>query len=474
VVNAASVAGSQALRVAAVWGTTVLDLRTLPRGQSFSLGDEAGQVLPIPDGVLMSAAPLRASQGGWEVDALGVTGGMLKLRGRDEDPMSFAKSGAPVPVVPGDYGLLQYGLFSIFFQYTTQPAPLAAMPRVELLALLALFSSGVLHLGVLGIVRALLTPPPLSKPLELTNPDEYAARFGLHRAAIEAPPPPAAGGNDKPGGAGVKDPGAQDKKPPGGGQKIAGAEGKFGMHGEKDHTELPGEIHPTTNYGGLSEVLNSDDAKEVKRELQSIASVSDALGGINSANVVLGGGTGTGLKGGGPGGGGTGAGVAFGSGTLNTGWGAGNGGGYGAGAGGPGGRGSGGNGNGGAGGGTGNGVGTGGGGGERRVVFGNQQLAPSGGLSPEQVRRVVMAHTGALRACYESEAQRNPQLRGGVTVAWQIDASGTVSSASLAGTTIGNPRVEGCVVRQVKTWHFPTSDAPTTVASYPFRFGVGG
>ena len=69
-VNAASVAGSQALRVAAVWGTTVLDLRTLPRGQSFSLGDEAGQVLPIPDGVLMSAAPLRASQGGWEVDAL--------------------------------------------------------------------------------------------------------------------------------------------------------------------------------------------------------------------------------------------------------------------------------------------------------------------------------------------------------------------------------------------------------------------
>jgi outer membrane biosynthesis protein TonB len=107
-------------------------------------------------------------------------------------------------------------------------------------------------------------------------------------------------------------------------------------------------------------------------------------------------------------------------------------------------------------------------------VFGNQQLAPSGGLTPEQVRRIVMAHTGALRACYESEAERNPQLRGGVTVAWQIDASGTVSSASLAGTTLNNPRVEGCVVRQVKTWHFPSSDAPTTVASYPFRFGVGG
>ena len=50
------------------------------------------------------------------------------------------------------------------------------------------------------------------------------------------------------------------------------------MHGEKDHTELPGEIHPTTNYGGLSEVLNSEDAKEVKRELQSIASVATPSG----------------------------------------------------------------------------------------------------------------------------------------------------------------------------------------------------
>jgi TonB family protein len=85
-----------------------------------------------------------------------------------------------------------------------------------------------------------------------------------------------------------------------------------------------------------------------------------------------------------------------------------------------------------------------------------------------------MAHTGALRACYESEAQKNPSLRGGVTVAWQIDLSGNVSGASIASSTLGNPRVEGCVVRQVKTWRFPQSDASTQVAAYPFKFGVGG
>jgi hypothetical protein len=460
--------------VAAVWGSTVVAMRTLAKGQSFEMGDVKGAAIPMPDGIAMSPTPLRAGPaGGWDLDAQGAIAGSLWLRGREEDVVAMARSGAPIGVLPGDYGLLQYGLFSLFFQYSTQPPAATTGSRLELLALLAIVSSGVLHVGGLGIVRILMTPPPLNKPIELTNPDEYAARFGLHRAVIEPPPPPVAGG-DKPGGSGVKDPGAKDKKPQGGGQKIAGAEGKLGRNGKEDHTELTGEIKPATQLGGLSEVLNSDTGEEIKKTLTTIDSVANALSGLNSANIVLGAGPGTALKGMGPGGGGTGAGVAFGSGTLDTGWGAGNGGGYGYGSGGPGGKGSGGNGLGGTGGGTGNGNGTGSGTKERSVVFGNQAMAASGGLSAEQVRRVVMAHTGALRACYESEAQRNPQLRGGVTVAWQIDASGSVTNASLAGTTLNNARVEGCVTRQVKAWHFPVSDAPTTVAGYPFRFGVGG
>jgi TonB family protein len=202
--------------------------------------------------------------------------------------------------------------------------------------------------------------------------------------------------------------------------------------------------------------------------------VSAALAGLNSTNIVLGAGPGTGLKGAGSGGGGTGAGVAFGSGTLDTGFGAGTGGGYGSGGGGPGGRGSGGHGRGGSGGGTGTGTGTGGGPGEAKVNVGAGAAAAHGGLSPEQVRRVVMNHIGAVRACYESEAQRNPGLKGGVTVQWNIDPSGSVAGASVASSSLGNPRVEGCVVRQVRSWHFPTSDAPTVVGGFPFKFGVGG
>lgn len=465
-----------ALRVAAVWGTTVVALRTLERGESFALGDGLECELPIPDGIEMSPTPLRGAAGGWELDTRGCVGGLLTLRGRGEDPVAIARAGAAVPVMPGDYGLIQYGQFAIFFQYTTQPIAMSSLKGPELLTMLAIFCSAILHLGMLGLVRTLMTPPPLQKPLELTNPEEYAARFGLKRPVIEAQPPePVAAGPEKGGGAGVKDPGAQDKKPQGGGKKIKGDEGKLGLNDKGDRTQLPGEIKPTNHYGGLSEVLEGDTGKEIQNTLKSINTVSAALSGLNSSTVVLGSGSGTGLKGAGSGGGGTGPGVAFGSGTLDTGFGAGAGGGFGAGAGGPGGRGAGGNGKGGAGGGTGTGNGPGGNGpGEAKVAVGAGQGASKGGLSQEQVRRVVMAHLGAVRACYESEAQRNPSLKGGVTVQWTIDPSGSVSSASLGGTTLGNARVEGCVVRQVKGWRFPSSETPTIVGGFPFKFGVGG
>src|SRR5512142_2685590 len=93
------------LRVAAVWGTTVVALRSLKNGESFELGESEMAVLPVPDGLDMSNAPVRAAQGAWEIDARGAVAGVLKLRGRDEDVASLARSGASFPIVPGDYGL---------------------------------------------------------------------------------------------------------------------------------------------------------------------------------------------------------------------------------------------------------------------------------------------------------------------------------------------------------------------------------
>jgi hypothetical protein len=466
-----------ALRVAAVWGTTVVALRTLTRGESFLVGEGPGSSIPVPDGIEMSPTPVRAAATGWELDARGSVGGLLTLRGRAEDPVAVARTNVPVPIMPGDFGLIQYGQVSIFFQYTTQPIRMSAFRGPDLLVVLAALCSAILHVGGVGLLSTLSTPLPYPKPPELESPDDLASRFKVKRAELEPPPPPEVAQGDKAGGSGIKDPGAQDKKEQGGGRKIKGDEGKFGMNKSAENTSLPGEIKPTTHYGGLSDVLEGDTGKEIQNTLKSITTVSAALSGLNSKELILGSGPGTGLKGAGGGGGGTGPGVAFGSGTLDTGFGAGTGGGYGAGGGGPGGRGAGGNGRGGAGGGTGTGTGAGAGGGgpgEAKVNVAGGAAAAKGGLSPEQIRRVVMSHIGAVRACYETEAQRNPSLKGGVTIQWQIDATGNVTTASVGSTTLSNARVEGCVVRQVQKWKFPSSDSPTTVAGFPFKFGVGG
>jgi hypothetical protein len=450
------------LRVAAAWGTTIVGLDFLDSGRDCVLGDGPGALAPLPDGLGASGTPLRAVGTGWELDARGAISGKLVLRGREENVLGLARAGAPIPVVPGDHGLIQYGLFSIAFQYTTPVEPMRGRVTPDALVLLALFSSLVFHLGIIGLLVVNWTPPEYHLPPELV-PD-LAAQFHLSRALPEWQPAAPVNKDDKGQGKDAKDVAAKEAKKQSGGPKIAGNEGKAGaLNGKEARTDLPGDTRATTTYGGLSEAL-ADTGTDIKKTLNEIRSVADALGGLNSSTVVLGSGPGTGLRGVGSGGGGGGAGVMFGSGTLNTGWGAGMGGGLGTGGGGGGG--------GGRGGGAGGGAGNGNGPAEHGVQAAPAPGIAHGGLNPEQIRRVVNAHHGALQACYEIEAQKDPALRGGVTVGWTIDPSGAVTSASLAGSTIHNVRVEGCVLRQVRTWHFPSSDG-VSQAIFPFLFAIG-
>jgi hypothetical protein len=188
--------------------------------------------------------------------------------------------------------------------------------------------------------------------------------------------------------------------------------------------------------------------------------VSEALGGLSSAGLVLGGATGgVGLRASGEGGG-QGGSALFGSGTLDTGLGSG------AGVAGNG-RGRSGTGTGTGGGGTGTGNGR---GGERRLAA--APVSASGqGLSPEQISRVVRARSGAFRACYESAAARDPKLQGGVTVNFTVSTTGAVT-ARIANSSLANPRVESCVLRMFNRLQFPTADKPTS-ANWPLVFRPG-
>jgi TonB family protein len=404
------------LHVAATWGTTIITLKHLARGES--LGD-----LPAPDGLDLTGT-IRATNDSWEVDPRGAVTGKLRLRGRDESVEAIAKSALPFPIIKGDFGLLQYGQYGIFFQCAERPVLDPVERSRDVLVLLALLSSGALHAGAIGFVRALATPPPIMKPLELANDNDYVARFGLRRASLEEPQP-ISHDSDEPRSSG---PVAKESAP-----ASHGAEGKRG----------PGPVSPRARetrgpLGGASDAIRGT--------LGSLPSVGDVLA-LGGAQEMIGGGDGASLHGGADGGGGTSP--RFGGGEMKTGWGAPHGGDYGHGQ------------------------------GEQPAITGAPRLRviyeePNRRrLNAEQIRRVVVRHEGAIRACYDTELVRDATVRGGVTLAWTIDPEGTVTNASVVSSTIANARVERCVLRQVKSWRFPTSEASTGVASYPFVFGVG-
>jgi hypothetical protein len=455
-----------ALRTAAVWGTTVLTAQHLSPGHSLKIGEGQGAVINKPDSASVSELPIRAVGNGWELDARGATGGEVYLRGRREDPADLGRVGAPIPIVAGDYGLIQYGNFGIFFQFVTAVPELRVKRRADWSLFFSFVFATVAVLGALALFWATQTPEEVAKPLELTSQAELVKQFNL-KPEEEIPPPPT-GAQQEGKGQGVKDPGAKDPKPQGGGKKVKGDEGKLGRNGEAKETRQTGDIK--AGLGGMAEALSSDVGDEVKKTLGTISSVADALGGLRSSDIVLGAGSGTGLHGSGTAGGGTAeGGVPFGAGTLDTGWGAGKGGGFGSGAGGPGGRGLGGTGKGGLGGGEGSGSGTGTGGDGERKVAGAQKAAAGQGLSPAQIQRVVMSRMGAFQACFEMASAHDPTLKGNVGIAFSISPGGDVSAANVSGSSLKNPRVEGCMLRTFQRLRFPTADKPTN-AAFPFAF----
>lgn len=424
------------LRTAALWGTFVVGNRDLRPGQSLELGDDPRALATKPDQSPAVDLPIVAVGSGWELDARGATGGILHLRGRQEDPAELGRRGALIPIVAGDYGVLQYGSFSVFFQFA-RPAPVpSARWRPDVGLLLAFLFAIITLGGGLMLLYMLFPKQELPKPLELTSAAELEVKYRF------TPPPEAPPSAETEGGGGAK---RSDPKTAAGSAKRA--------PGPTRRSPEPAAAAPGAPAGlsAMTDVMQGAVGKEVLETLGTISSVSEALGELGSSGVVLGGQSGGfGLRAGG--GGDPGGAALFGAGTLDTGSGSG------AGLSGRG-RGR-----------ARAGKAAGGRGGERRLAAA-AAAAPGQGLSPDQVSRVVRARAGAFRACYESAAARAPKLQGGLTVSFTVSPAGSVS-ARISNSTLGNARVEGCVLRTFNRLRFPAADKPTS-ANWPLVFRPG-
>ena len=91
-------------------------------------------------------------------------------------------------------------------------------------------------------------------------------------------------------------------------------------------------------------------------------------------------------------------------------------------------------------------------------------------LTADQIKHGLGARSLGVRACYEVAAEENPRLSGGdITVSFTVEPSGKIANAKIEATTVADPPVEACVLRQLQKASFPAAREPTS-ARHTFAF----
>src|SRR5581483_2785875 len=236
-------------------------------------------------------------------------------------------------------------------------------------------------------------------------------------------------------------------------KRAAGKEGKMGNPDAKNvETKIakgPRDqiVKKVSNLGVLGTLKAPNQSQALKSLLSDTpdATMTTALAGVKGVDTVIGRGTGgSSTRGDGPGGGGTGNGQLYGVGNLAVG-----GGGHGS---------------------RNTGTGPGHVAKELKVAVTTGTPDTGGGLSKEQILKVVQSHAAAIQFCYEKELQRFPHLAGKVVLKWKVDLDGHVQATGVDSSSLGNPSAESCMVRQVKNWLFPKPNGVVCNVSFPFFF----
>ena len=109
-----------------------------------------------------------------------------------------------------------------------------------------------------------------------------------------------------------------------------------------------------------------------------------------------------------------------------------------------------------------------------RVIPMNAKVS-GGNLPKEVIRRVIMSRAGAYQNCYERQLASKKDLNGKIEVKIMISGTGNVILSTINSTSMNNPTVENCIVRQIKKLKFPApKNGKRVKVRYPFRFKSGG
>lgn len=108
-----------------------------------------------------------------------------------------------------------------------------------------------------------------------------------------------------------------------------------------------------------------------------------------------------------------------------------------------------------------------------RVIPGKTTVV--GGLSKEQINKVIKRHQNEIKFCYEQELQKTADLSGKVAVLFTIDPAGAVAEANVSESTLSNSTAENCMLARIRRWKFPEPEGGGVVTvTYPWVFKPAG
>lgn len=448
---------TQNLRVALVWNGTVFQEKMFTRVSAdvISVGEDRTNDFFVPaeglpekfemfrrtsDGYLMRftdalEGKVHFNDEEYSIDELTSASGVTKT-GTSSSSGSGSVTTYEMSISEGDWGVFQLGQVSIFFQFVDAAAIIyrRGFAGFDLPLLGTMLLALLLH-GVFLLVAALSYDPNVRRS-DLQIPDRFV------KFIAEEPPEPIEEEEE------LEEP-EEDTT----GKKAGGEEGKFGDP-DKDipESKIPktdGEMVDKIDVKNLginkalgSNLIGQGPLKNIFGDVDGFdAKMNVAMSGEGNSLVIGRGAGGMGMRGTGRGGGGEGFGRIHGLGKVDTGGGKGV-------------------------------KGKIGGKGKAKV----KARVSTGGAAvgafcaKGNIRAVVGRGTGAIKYCYERELQLNPTLSGKVVLAWTVGLTGSVMKAYVQSSSLGNSKVESCMLRVVKRWRFEPPKGGLCAISYPFVF----
>lgn len=95
----------------------------------------------------------------------------------------------------------------------------------------------------------------------------------------------------------------------------------------------------------------------------------------------------------------------------------------------------------------------------------------SGGLTREQINKVVRLNKKDISRCFATREQFSPGLSGNVSMRFTINSLGNVVSSAAGASSIKDAALKNCLSRKISGWKFDKPTGGRTVkVSYPFNF----